>query len=111
LQTIEDGVEVPFRPSRVILQDFTGVPAVVDFAAMRDAVQVPVVELHSSSSPMGCFVIYKLAYLFILSAGYLYTIPSGLRIRITLMQIQIQLFTQGRIWILLLIKVMGICGH
>jgi aconitase A len=39
-QTVEDGVEVPFRPSRVILQDFTGVPAVVDFAAMRDAVQV-----------------------------------------------------------------------
>ena len=32
-------VEVPFRPARVILQDFTGVPAVVDFAAMRDAVQ------------------------------------------------------------------------
>ena len=27
-------------PARVILQDFTGVPAVVDFAAMRDAVQV-----------------------------------------------------------------------
>jgi len=34
-----DSVEVPFRPGRVILQDFTGVPAVVDFAAMRDAVQ------------------------------------------------------------------------
>ncbi|XP_072040236.1 cytoplasmic aconitate hydratase-like isoform X3 [Amphiura filiformis] len=32
-------VEVPFKPSRVILQDFTGVPAVVDFAAMRDAVK------------------------------------------------------------------------
>jgi aconitate hydratase len=31
-------VEIPFRPARVILQDFTGVPAVVDFAAMRDAV-------------------------------------------------------------------------
>ncbi len=31
-------VEIPFRPGRVILQDFTGVPAVVDFAAMRDAV-------------------------------------------------------------------------
>ncbi|HEY5629202.1 MAG TPA: aconitase family protein, partial [Candidatus Limnocylindrales bacterium] len=29
--------EVPFMPSRVILQDFTGVPAVVDLAAMRDA--------------------------------------------------------------------------
>ncbi|XP_028661663.1 cytoplasmic aconitate hydratase isoform X2 [Erpetoichthys calabaricus] len=32
-------VEVPFKPARVILQDFTGVPAVVDFAAMRDAVK------------------------------------------------------------------------
>lgn len=30
--------EVSFKPARVILQDFTGVPAVVDFAAMRDAV-------------------------------------------------------------------------
>ena len=29
--------EVPFIPSRVLLQDFTGVPAVVDLAAMRDA--------------------------------------------------------------------------
>jgi len=32
------GVEVSFKPARVILQDFTGVPALVDFAAMRDAV-------------------------------------------------------------------------
>ncbi|XP_043746841.1 cytoplasmic aconitate hydratase [Cervus elaphus] len=32
-------IEVPFKPARVILQDFTGVPAVVDFAAMRDAVK------------------------------------------------------------------------
>ncbi|HFI0635155.1 TPA: aconitate hydratase AcnA [Streptococcus suis] len=30
--------EVPFKPSRVILQDFTGVPVVVDLASMRDAV-------------------------------------------------------------------------
>ena len=29
--------EIPFMPSRVILQDFTGVPAVVDIAALRDA--------------------------------------------------------------------------
>ncbi|MCL6640041.1 MAG: aconitate hydratase, partial [Candidatus Rokubacteria bacterium] len=29
--------EVPFMPARVLLQDFTGVPAVVDLAAMRDA--------------------------------------------------------------------------
>ena len=31
-------VEIPFKPARVILQDFTGVPAVVDLAAMRTAV-------------------------------------------------------------------------
>ena len=31
--------EVPFAPGRVVLQDFTGVPAVVDLAAMRDAVK------------------------------------------------------------------------
>ncbi|XP_075450838.1 cytoplasmic aconitate hydratase isoform X2 [Ascaphus truei] len=37
--TQHKNVEVPFRPARVILQDFTGVPAVVDFAAMRDAVK------------------------------------------------------------------------
>ncbi|MBT9259555.1 MAG: aconitate hydratase AcnA [Clostridiales bacterium] len=30
-------LEVPFMPARVILQDFTGVPCVVDLAAMRDA--------------------------------------------------------------------------
>ena len=29
--------EIAFRPSRILLQDFTGVPAVVDLAAMRDA--------------------------------------------------------------------------
>ncbi|HXW00610.1 MAG TPA: aconitate hydratase AcnA [Anaerolineae bacterium] len=29
--------EIPFKPARVILQDFTGVPAVVDLAAMRSA--------------------------------------------------------------------------
>ena len=29
--------ELPFSPARVVLQDFTGVPAVVDLAALRDA--------------------------------------------------------------------------
>jgi aconitate hydratase len=29
--------EIPFKPARVIMQDFTGVPAIVDLAAMRDA--------------------------------------------------------------------------
>src|SRR3954467_8255068 len=32
-------VEIPFQPARVILQDFTGVPCVVDLAAMRAAMQ------------------------------------------------------------------------
>jgi aconitate hydratase len=31
------GVEVPFMPARVVLQDFTGVPTLVDLAAMRSA--------------------------------------------------------------------------
>jgi len=32
-------IEIPFKPARVVLQDFTGVPAVVDLAAMRSAMQ------------------------------------------------------------------------
>ena len=32
-------IEIPFKPARVVLQDFTGVPAVVDLAAMRTAMQ------------------------------------------------------------------------
>ncbi|WP_407965587.1 aconitate hydratase AcnA [Bartonella sp. C271] len=31
------GVEIAYRPTRVLMQDFTGVPAVVDLSAMRDA--------------------------------------------------------------------------
>ena len=34
------GADVPFMPTRVVLQDFTGVPAVVDLAAMRDGLKV-----------------------------------------------------------------------
>jgi aconitate hydratase len=33
------GADVPFMPTRVVLQDFTGVPAVVDLAAMRDSLK------------------------------------------------------------------------
>ncbi|AWN44077.1 aconitate hydratase AcnA [Methylobacterium durans] len=33
----KEETEIAFRPSRVLMQDFTGVPAVVDLAAMRDA--------------------------------------------------------------------------
>src|SRR5438270_674438 len=32
--------EISFTPARVLLQDFTGVPAVVDLAAMRDAIRM-----------------------------------------------------------------------
>src|SRR5471030_973268 len=32
--------EIAFTPSRVLMQDFTGVPAVVDLAAMRDAMKI-----------------------------------------------------------------------
>ena len=32
-------VEIPYHPARVLMQDFTGIPAVVDLAAMRDAVK------------------------------------------------------------------------
>ena len=35
----KDGKEISYRPARVLMQDFTGVPAVVDLAAMRDAMQ------------------------------------------------------------------------
>jgi aconitate hydratase len=37
--TAAPSVEIPFQPARVLMQDFTGVPAVVDLAAMRDAME------------------------------------------------------------------------
>ena len=36
----QPAVEIAFMPARVLLQDFTGVPAIVDLAAMRDAMRV-----------------------------------------------------------------------
>ncbi|MBV8397407.1 MAG: aconitate hydratase AcnA [Acetobacteraceae bacterium] len=38
LQQASSVSEVPFRPARILMQDFTGVPAVVDLAAMRDGI-------------------------------------------------------------------------
>ncbi len=35
----DSGIEIPFLPARVVLQDFTGVPCVVDLAAMRNAMR------------------------------------------------------------------------
>jgi aconitate hydratase A / 2-methylisocitrate dehydratase len=37
--TAEPSAEIPFQPARVLMQDFTGVPALVDLAAMRDAIE------------------------------------------------------------------------
>jgi aconitate hydratase len=34
----EPSKEIPYQPARVLMQDFTGVPAIVDLAAMRDAI-------------------------------------------------------------------------
>ncbi|NVD45124.1 aconitate hydratase AcnA [Qipengyuania atrilutea] len=38
LKSPQTGNEIQYRPARVLLQDFTGVPCVVDLAAMRDAI-------------------------------------------------------------------------
>src|SRR5581483_6236536 len=35
----EPSDEIAFTPARVLMQDFTGVPAIVDLAAMRDAIK------------------------------------------------------------------------
>jgi aconitate hydratase A / 2-methylisocitrate dehydratase len=40
LKTKTSDREIAFRPARVLMQDFTGVPAVVDLAAMRDAMKM-----------------------------------------------------------------------
>ena len=40
LKTKMSDREIAFRPTRVLMQDFTGVPAVVDLAAMRDAMKM-----------------------------------------------------------------------
>src|SRR5215467_5062678 len=37
--SIKSDREIAFTPSRVLMQDFTGVPAIVDLAAMRDAMK------------------------------------------------------------------------
>ncbi|MGE0409090.1 MAG: aconitate hydratase AcnA [Amphiplicatus sp.] len=39
LETGKSDREIAYRPARVLMQDFTGVPAVVDLAAMRDAMK------------------------------------------------------------------------
>ena len=44
--------EIDFYPARVLMQDFTGVPAIVDLASMRDAIKVLGVTITSSPRPI-----------------------------------------------------------
>ena len=39
LVTKKSNTEIAYRPARVLMQDYTGIPAVADLAAMRDAVK------------------------------------------------------------------------
>ena len=39
LKTKKSKTEIAYRPARVLLQDYTGIPAVADLAAMREAVK------------------------------------------------------------------------
>jgi Aconitase A len=39
LQDKKSNTEIAYRPARVLLQDYTGIPAVADLAAMREWVQ------------------------------------------------------------------------
>jgi aconitate hydratase A / 2-methylisocitrate dehydratase len=48
----EPSAEIPFQPARVLMQDFTGVPAIVDLAAMRDAMD----DLGSDASKINPLV-------------------------------------------------------
>jgi aconitate hydratase len=50
--TAEPSTEIPFQPARVLMQDFTGVPALVDLAAMRDAIE----ELRGDASTINPLV-------------------------------------------------------
>ncbi|WP_419766416.1 MAG: aconitate hydratase AcnA [Arcobacter sp.] len=38
-KTYESPYEIPYHPARVIMQDFTGIPSIVDLASMRDAIE------------------------------------------------------------------------
>jgi len=51
-KTYDAPVEIPYHPARVLMQDFTGVPAVVDLASMRDAVKA--MEKPLTKSTLWC---------------------------------------------------------
>ena len=57
-KTAPKQVEIPFKPARVLLQDFTGVPAVVDLACMRDAMN----KLGSDSNKINPLVLFSIFF-------------------------------------------------
>ena len=59
LQTRSSDQEIQYRPARVLMQDFTGVPAVVDLAAMRDAVAA-VCDLRPGTGLVAAFAPFAL---------------------------------------------------
>ncbi len=44
--------EIAYRPARVLLQDYTGIPAVADLAAMREAVKEKISRSPKNSNPI-----------------------------------------------------------
>jgi aconitate hydratase len=70
--------EIAFMPSRVLLQDFTGVPAVVDLAAMRDAMKAlggdpTLINPLQPAEPLGPDRVQELRHR---SAGYRHSPPD-----------------------------------
>ena len=49
LSNKDQSFEIAFSPTRVLMQDFTGVPALVDLAAMRDALKTKNINTENSS--------------------------------------------------------------
>ena len=49
INSVKDNFEISFSPTRVLMQDFTGVPAVADLAAMRDALKEKGVEIDKDN--------------------------------------------------------------
>ena len=47
LKNKKSNTEIAYRPSRTLLQDYTGIPAIADLAAMRDAVMKELEELYA----------------------------------------------------------------
>ena len=54
LKNKKSTTEIAYRPTRVLMQDYTGIPAVADLAAMRDAVKNKNKESQEDKSFISC---------------------------------------------------------